>query len=952
MVATITRRLRSCAGLLRDASAAAVIGLASTHAAFAQEIAVQNTANSSAAADADELTEIVVTGTRIERDGYEAPTPTSVIGADEIAAKAPTNLADFVNELPALAPANTPRSNIAFVSAGLVGINALNLRNLGENRTLVLLDGQRIAASTLTGWVDVNQIPQALVERVDVVTGGVSADWGSDAVAGVVNFILDKDFTGLKGEAQGGVTTYGDDRNYKVALTAGTGFADNRGHFLINGEIFHSDGITGIGSRKWYNGAKIVPNPDTSPGQPALLSVPHGGYTFTPGGYIVDGPLAGTYFGAGGTPLQLKQGPVSGFLYMQDGGAWPYNDIGTTGDLDPEMSRQNVFTRLSFDISDQFQVFAQGSYGRAKAEDDTIYYLNYFGIQPDNAFLPASIAAQVTDPFTLGIAPQDMGAIPASSERSSWRGVVGANGDFDAWGSAWKWDAYWQKGASRAYSSTYIPINGNIADAVDAVRDANGIIVCRSTLTNPNNGCIPFNAFGTGVNDPAVLNYVSGLAWGINRLTQDVVAGTLHGDPWSSWAGEISIAAGLEHRREAVSGSNDPLSTNNSYWAGNYHASFGSYHVTEGFIEAVVPLAKDLPLAKSLDLNGAVRATDYSTSGSVTTWKAGLTYSPIDDITVRVTRSRDIRAPNLSELFQANQTQSALLNDTATGTSPTVFIVTSGNINLTPEESDSLGVGLVLHPRFLPGFAASVDYYDIKIDDAISSVDPQTEIDQCNAGNTVFCSQVTRDPSGPLINGLGPIISVANSPINFATQIARGLDIEASYRRPLRVGNLGLRLLATHYLENSFNNGISAPTDTVGTNGFNTFLKNSLPDWRYLATVSWDQDVVALSLTARGFSDGVQNTSYIQCTSSCAASTADHQTINDNHLPGAVYFDANLTVKFGPQAETFLTVDNILNKDPVQVAYGPGLAIAPISTNPVLYDVIGRVFRLGVRFRM
>jgi len=931
-------RLRSCAGLICGA-------------AFAQWAVAQSPDTEPPPANGDNVEEIVVTSTRVQRSGYEAPTPTSVLGADEIAAKAPANLADFVNELPSLASTNTPRANIAFVSSGVVGINALNLRNLGENRTLILLDGQRVTASSLTGLVDINQFPQALVKRVDVVTGGASADWGSDAVAGVVNFVLDKEFTGLKAEFQGGATTYGDDRSLEGSLTAGTAFADGRGHFLINGEFAHNNGITGLGSRNWYNGAKIVPNPayvvtnGVGNGQPALLSVPHVGYTFTPGGYIVDGPLAGTYFGPGGAPLRLQQGPVSGYLYMQNGGSWPYNDIGTSGDLDPELSRQNAFARASFDITDHVQVFAQGSYGRALAKDNTIDYLNYFTIQPDNAFIPAGIASQVTGPFTLGIAPQDIGSIPAETVRSNWRGVLGASGDFDAFGSAWKWDAYWQKGVNRSWASTYIPINANIADAVDAVRDPNGVIVCRSTLAGLNNGCVPFNAFGTGVNNPAALGYVSGLAWGLNRLTQDVMAATLHGDPFSTWAGKVSIATGIEHRREAVSGTNDPLSSTNAYWAGNYHASFGSYRVTEGFLETVVPLAKDLPFARSLDFNGAVRATDYSTSGYVTTWKLGTTWSPIEDITFRVTRSRDIRAPNLSELFQAGQTESALVTDPVHGASPTVFIVTSGNADLTPEEADTLGVGAVLQPRFLPGFAASVDYYDIHINDAISTVDAQTEIDQCAAGNTVFCSRVTRDAGGT-------ITSVSTSPINFATQIAKGIDFETSYRRPVLTGNLSLRLLATHYLKNYFNNGISAPTDTVGTNGFNTFLKNSLPRWRYLATVGWDKNPVSLTLTARGFSAGVQNTSYIQCTSACPTSTADNQTINDNHLPGAIYFDTNITLELPHQIETFVAIDNILNRDPAQVAYGPGLAVAPLSTNPVLYDVIGRSFRLGVRLKM
>jgi outer membrane receptor protein involved in Fe transport len=959
-------RRRSRAKLLCSAGTALVFGLGVPGTAFAQDAAAAQNTNagppaaapateqapapdSSAAPAAQDRSTIFVTGTRVIRNGYKAPTPTTVLGTEEIAAKAPTNLADFVNELPQLASTNTPKSNISFVSAGLVGINALNLRNLGENRTLVLLDGQRVGPSTLTGFVDVNIFPQALVNRVDIVTGGASASWGSDAVAGVVNFILDKNFKGLKGEVQGGVTTYGDDRSYKLTLTGGTGFADDRGHFLISGEMAHNDGVHFIGNRSWYNGAKIIDNPDYTPtnGQPQFISRPHVGYTATPGGLIVSGPLAGTYFGAGGTPGQLPEGPISGFLYMQDGGAWPYNDIGTSGDLDPKLSRQSIFTRVSYDITSRIQLFAQGSFGRAVSHDTAITYINYFLVNPDNAFIPASIAPQVTEPFLLGTVPPDI-PVTATTKRNTWRFVVGANGDLDLLGSKWTWDAYWQKSVNRSYAATHIPINANIANATDAVFDANGVIVCRSTLTNPNDGCVPFNLFGERVNSQLALDYVTGLAWGVNRLKQDVGAATLHGQPFSTWAGPVSLAAGVEHRREAVSGSNDPLSTTNSYWAGNYHASFGSYHVTEGFLETVVPLAKDLTFAKSLELNAAVRATNYSTSGYVTTWKVGATYSPVSDITFRATRSRDIRAPNLSELFQAGLTQSEIVSDpdpNSPNPSPTIFVIASGNRNLKPEKADSLGLGVVVQPRFIPGFEASVDYYHIKIGDAIATTDAQTEINQCFAGVTAFCPNVTR-------NAAGAITSVDVSPVNFAKQIASGLDFEASYRHPLFAGEFGLRGLATRFLKNFYDDGISPPFDTVGTNGYSVFLKNSLPKWRYLATLFWNKDPVALSLTARGFSAGVQNTSYIQCSSGCPTSTAAHQTIDKNGLPGAIYFDTNITVKLPLHAEAYLAVDNIFNKDPAQVAYGPGLAVAPISVNPVLYDVLGRTFRLGLRFRM
>lgn len=923
--------------------------------------------------------DIVVTGTRVVRDGYKAPTPTSVLGAEQIAAKAPANLADFVNELPALSGSTTPRANVGSVSAGVVGINALNLRNLGANRTLILLDGQRVAASTLTGLVDINTIPQALVKRVDVVTGGASADWGSDAVAGVVNFILDKDYVGIKGQVQGGVTTYGDDRNYNIQLTVGTKFADGRGHLLLNGEISSNDGIRGIGDRDWYNYSKLFTNPaynaTTNNTVPQLLVAPNAGFaTATPGGIITASPavaatgtlanaLRGIYFGEGGAPTQFNYGSVvSGNIMV--GGDYRYADFGRSGDLDPELHRQSAFGRLGYDVTDRVEFFAQGSYNRATTRVFTLNQFNFgnINVRADNAFIPASVAARVTalgiPSFTLGTLNQDLGPILATSERQSVRGVIGARGDFDIGSYKWNWDVYSQRTVNRIYTDARLTISANYANAIDAVRNANGAIVCRSTLTNPTNGCVPLNIFGTGVVTEAARNYVLGTTFGRTKLTQDVVAGTLRGDPFSTWAGPVSIATGLEHRTEQVSGSNDALrsaalaaGTAPPYFAGNFLASRGQYSVTEGFLEAVVPLAKDVPFLQTLDLNGAVRATNYSTSGYVTTWKAGVTWSPIEDITFRATRSRDIRAPNLAELFQAGTTATTSLVDPfRNNTAATTFQVTSGNQDLHPEKADTLGLGVVVQPRLLPGFAASVDYYDIKIKDSITSLNAASVVSLCQQGNTAFCSQITRATTGTQINGLFQIDSVAVLPVNVARQVSRGLDFEASYRRPLLGGNISIRGLATRFLKNYTNDGITPATDTVGTNGTNGTLRNSLPKWKYLASIGYDHDPVALTLTARGFSAGVYNTSYVECTAGCPVSTPANMTINDNDLPGATYFDANLTVKLLKGAEAFFVVDNIANKDPAQMAFGPSIGAAPLSVNPLLYDVLGRTFRAGLRF--
>jgi iron complex outermembrane recepter protein len=904
-----------------------------------------------------EASDIVVTGTRVIRDGYQAPVPVTVLGAAELAAKAPSNIANVVNELPAFAGSVTPTTATQALSAGGVGINALNLRNLGANRTLVLLDGQRVGAATINGWVDVNQFPQNLVKRVDVVTGGASADWGSDAIAGVVNFVLDKDYSGIKGSAQAGITTYGDNEGYNLSLAAGSGFAGGRGHILFSAEYAYSAGIIGQGGRDWYNGAKIFNNPAyvAGNGQPRLINSPAVGFNnATPGGIITTGPLRGTYFGEGGTPAQFNYGLISG-NFMQ-GGQWQYADFSTTASLAPQSKRGNVFGRLSYELSDHVELFAQGSYTQSKSRGSVGNQWNYgnITIQPDNAFIPASIASRVTSSFSLGTLNQDLGPIIARTDRTSWRVVLGANGDFNIGESNWKWDIYGQRTVNDFNFEASVTNTSRYRGAIDAVRNANGVIVCRSTLTNPTDGCVPYNIFGTGVVDVNARNYVLGKPFGKNKLTENVVAATLKGDPFSTWAGAVSIATGFEHRKESITGSNDPAATTNSYFAANYKPTIGSYNVTEGFVAAVVPLLKDSSLGEALNFEGAVRITDYSTTGRVTTWKAGLNYTPIEDITFRFIRSRDIRAPNLGEVFASNVTSTGTPTDPANGgLANTVFIVTRGNPSLKPEIANNLGLGVVVRPRFLPGFAASVDYYNTNIKGSIATVAVQDVVNQCFAGNLALCPSVVR-------NAGGFITEIRVQPVNLAKQVARGLDFEASYRKSLDSisglkGNITLRLLATRFLKNTFDNGVTS-IEYAGTNSANgntAGLIPSTPKWRYNFTAGWDNGTAALSFTARGISSGVYSNGYFECAApACPTSTATATTINDNRIPGATYFDINGSYEFAAGFELYGAIDNIANKAPAQAALGTFVGAAPLSINPALYDVLGRTFRVGFRFKM
>ncbi|MGC4027446.1 MAG: TonB-dependent receptor [Steroidobacteraceae bacterium] len=893
------------------------------------------------------LSEVVVTSSRIVRDGYQAPTPTMVLGAEEIERAAPVNIADQVNQMPSLA--GSTRMNASTISSGLAGLNVLNLRNLGTGRTLVLLDGQRIPAATMSGVVDVNTIPNSLISRVDVVTGGASAAWGSAAVAGVINFVLDKKFIGFKSEVSGGLTTYGDDPNATVSAAFGTGFANNRGHLLLSAEEYYSGGINKL-SRPWYVAARQLNNPayTATNGQPRLLARTNVGYTtVAPGAIVTAGPLRGLYFGPNGAPLQLNYGTTVSDPFMV-GGDWKVTDFGAgVQSFDPPTRRRGIFERASYDITDNFQIFQQFSFNRSYVSLYSTPQYNFGGltINNDNPFLPPSVvaamqAANVTT-LTVGSWNQAIGGLPYKSNHDMFRYTLGANGKFNAMGKEWSWEVSLNRNSTDIYQDLYLPINANYRNALDAVLGPNGQITCRSTLTDPANGCQPLNLLGTGVASQAALAYVNGHGWLKANITQDIVQSTLRSEPFSTWAGPVSAALGIEHRRESVSGSSDPISQSNGFWAGNYKAVTGSFDVTEGFFEIVAPLANDATFARSLDFNAAVRLTDYSTSGEVNTWKVGGTWAPIEDLKLRVTKSRDIRAGGLSELFGPGTVGPALLTDPfLNNQSYTHTHITVGNPDVMPEKADTIGIGAVVQPRFLPGLSFAVDYWDIEVKDAITTLTSAETLQHCYRGNQRVCQNIIRDPS------TGLITTIIRQPLNLTQLDARGIDIEASYRFPAGGGQVSLRALATRYLQSETFNGVagSASISTLGS-------ATGVPDWRYLMQGTYAKGPLAASLTARGISNGVLSAQYIECSSNCPVSTTDNPTIDNNHVAGALYFDLSVSYKIQPGIETFLVVNNLLNRDPARVADAPSIGGAQLGVSPLYYDVLGRTFRGGVRFK-
>jgi len=881
--------------------------------------------------------EVVVTASRIVREGFTAPTPTTVLGAEQLQKSGATNVGDLTRLIPSFQATTTPASTS--LSSQNAGGNFLNLRNLGNVRTLVLVDGRRFVPTTSTGIVDTNVIPAALIERVDIVTGGASAAWGSDAVAGVVNLVLRKDLEGLQGSVQVGQSQRGDNQGYQASLAYGTRFGDGQGHFAVAAEYEENNGILHQNRRGWSRDSwGVVSNTAFTPtnGQPQLLITPGFGLAVaTDGGLIVSGVLRGTQFGPGGTPQPFVFGSNVGTFMVGGSG----QNFGQLLPLKVPLTRANIFTRTSYDFGGVTGfVEASLAYSQSIASVTPQFDLGSVTIQRDNAFLPAALRAQMTaaneTSFRFGRISTDFGFIVARNTNATGRVLVGFNGKL---GDTWSWNASGGYGETR-YSAQLRNnrITSRFALAADAViNPANGQPICRSTLTSPGNGCVPVNLFGVGSPSAAAIAYIGSTQALVSHISETTAAADIQGEPFSTWAGPVSTAFGVEFRREELDQRVDPLSLASAFLIGNEKPLSGSYSVKEGFAETVVPLARDLPLIKALDFNGAVRLTDYSTSGSVVTWKAGLSYEISDELRFRGTRSRDIRAPNLSELFTQSVLRFSTVVNPANGQQANVRQITSGNPALDPEKADTTTFGVIYQPAWFSGLRASVDYFDIKIDGVISSISAQETVNRCAAGNADLCALITRDAAG------NPT-EIQLRQINLAELKTSGFDFEVAYATPLDVfgeglaGNLNLRFLATYVDKLTTNDGRTT-VDRAGDVGTGN---GGIPHWRVNLSQTYETGPWAFYLAERYVGGGAYNKQFTP------------GQINDPTVSSQIVVDGSVqyTVSSGPMKslQVYANVRNLLDKDPPRA---PANFVFPLYSNAVLYDTVGRTFSVGARFK-
>lgn len=988
--------------LLRASVAHAIFGAAM----FSTPLYAQAADPVEAAPDAEEA--IIVTGTRIARPDLEVTSPVNVIGAEEIGLRQPNAAEDLLRDLPSVRPSLGPG-----VNNGGDGSSSVDLRGLGTNRTLVILDGRRIVPFGLDGVVDLNVIPVGLVERVDVVTGGASSVYGADAVAGVVNFITRRNFSGIDVSANYRVSERGDAVQYRADLLVGANLDDGRGNVVL-----------GLG----YSKRKPLFATDREIAEVPISSV-NGLYNGSTGAVpaIFQSSLRTTT-----NPNGLPTGTLGSVIDPATGlfRAATQNDLYNTNIgtyfLTP-LERFNMYASGRYEISDAVELYATGMFTRNKATlalASSGTFGNTFQLPLNNPYLPVgarnqlcaangidalTCAAGAAAPGGVGTAGyREIAIIPSRRfseygprgnpiESTMFQVQAGLRGEIV---SNIRYDVSAQYGET---SQNQARVNwgsaSKVQQALRAYRVGNQL-VCSNTA----NGCVPLNLFGAdGSILPDQIAFID-LDAQIRRVVeQSVVTGSISGDLFgltSPLASKpIAFSIGTEYRRLSARATPDASSQIQGEVLGTGARTppdVGRYDVKEVFGEIIIPLIEDSFIYKAT-IEAGIRYSDYSTTGTSTTWKAGGTIEPIQGFKFRGMYQVAVRSPNIQELYQSPvQGLSNLTVDQCAGGTPTasralceatgapagtyggisqpssgqINVTTSGNPNLDVERAKTYTVGAVFAPNFIPRFSITIDYFNIKITDLISAPVQNDILNGCysaalNPSQTpnAFCALIKRNPLTGSLNGAGETPGVILSSSNLGRLSTAGVDLGVAYTLPLDeilntdAGSLRFGFNGTwmdYYRIQATPNSINRECSGY----YSTSCLNARPKWKWNARVSYGKGPFDVSLLWNHISkvtlEDIRPTGIPLDQPAPGNTAASYNSILPAFRGVKAYDWFDLAVKFdiNENFQMSVLVENLFDKQaPLLGAGVAGTSFNNGNTMPTTYDVIGRAYTVSAKLR-
>jgi iron complex outermembrane receptor protein len=948
---------------------AATMGLCGTLAM----LTVANAQTEPASSDTAQLQELVVTGSRLERASGDQPAPVATLSHEDLEKTGFSNLGDILMQMPQVGIGLGTTSSAFGDDGGNYGPNAgstfVSLRGLGENRTLVLVDGlRRVSGSSLSSAVDLGTIPANMIQSVDVTTGGAAAVYGADAVTGVVNVKLRHDFNGLELSAQSGISKYGDDPRTQLGLLYGhSGDGDS---FTVGLSYTHEPSIDASARPFGTLGLSYAPNPNITPSNPyQYIQVRGGRLPLTSyGGTFTIGNTLYTV-GANNQVRPVQDGATLGGAAYDGGDGFNEDDFNTLRIETSVLSALGTYTK---EITPNLRFIQDIQYSNSKS-DAPLQPLFEFGttVNRNNPYLPASVAA-LMDANQLGSisvdrTDWDQGLNHRKNDRNTATSVSKFEGDI---GSDLKWNVFYQYGIFDNQSIfTNDRVDSLYAQAVDAVAGPNGPVCADPTAVAA--GCKPINILGPNAANPQALQYFHYNTNTEIQNTQQVAGAQLSGKLFRLPDGPVQFSSGLEFRRETENVTGDPLAN-----MGLLHADYdpptsaASFDVKEAFVETLVPVLRDEPFAKVLEVEAADRVSDYNTVGRTNAWKLGAQWAPVEDFRIRVMDATSVRAPNLTELDSPGAVGltgyydpcSAPFINTGSSTRPANcaalgvpanyqdprllearFQNVVGNPNLKPEIAKTWTVGAQITPRFLPGFDLSVDWWSIDIKQAIDSLPVQNIINGCvdaSSINNPFCSLVIRGNSSYAGITDPHAISVVNvAPLNIGELQAEGIDLKSNYRSPNQAwlqawtgapSRFKVSYDATWYMKNLSILNTNDPSNAVHTAGTSV-----LPKFRFTLKPAVDVGAFSLAWSVRfiGASEISVDTPLVY---------------NDNKVASRTYNDLYATYSFDkPQVQLAFGVNNVFNvAPPLTGATYEGTGAG------ALFDNIGTYFYLRVTVKL
>lgn len=970
------KKTKVCAGLMLGIAAGAYAPAASSQTASGDQ-------------------RVEVTGSRILSTNAISPAPVQVLTSADIAASGAVNIQELLLKSPVFGTPSISRTNSNFITSS-VGVATIDLRNLGEDRTLVLVNGRRfVAGQSGSASIDLNTIPTDFIERVEVLTGGASSVYGSDAVGGVVNIILKRSISGVHLDASLGQSEKGDDKQKKFSVTFGANSGNAKsslmGHFSVTeqGAVFSKDrAMSAIdGFSKSVGG-----------GDPRFSSDPADIFVNVTPFYSSFAPQGRFFYGGGNRTLDANGNliPFSTNGPAFDGvGATGYNRNGIRTIAVPT-KRLLFATNGEHKLSDTAALFFEGTYAATQTTarlepypvDSTggtnpIYAdrsnvpaeFMVNGIKVKNPYVPAALFALLTDRNADGLKDynfsrrlSDVANRGNTANRDTFRVVSGLKGSF---GSTWTYDTYLGYGFTKEAQNGTGQVNAaNFRYALEVIPDANGVPVCRDPVARAS-GCVPVNVFGANSITAAAAKYLHAPSSLNTKITQTIAGATVTGEPFNLSAGPVGTAFGVEYRKETSSDVADALTQLGLNLGNSRPVTEGSFDVKEIFGELRVPLLKNLPMVKSLDATLAARAGNYSTVGDTTSWTAGMDWAVNSTLRFRATSAVSTRAPNIGELFQGpNQTFPAGLVDpcvnvTAVSTGavseacrkdPGVaaniaangkFTLTQpdlqgisgfnqGNPKLGAERGKSTTLGVVVTPALGQGMgnvALTADYYRIEIANAINLPGRQFQLAQCYGGDAKFCKDITRRQAAVGANSIGALAIINAGVENTGGQYDEGVDLTANYANKLGSGRFNARLSYTYLMKAWIKTTPDAALDS--STGELGAARN-----RWTLGLGYDQGPWGVKVSS----------TYI------GASYLDDQFMVRSGYPkeagkiaAKTYTDAQVTYSVG-KAQLYFGINNLLDtKAPLIPSGLPGNDTGT-ETDAGTYDAIGRRYYAGIRY--